>query len=146
MHAQRGDGNDVLAVWRAVRDARQRAREGGGPTFVELRTYRLGGHSTSDDPRVYRDDDEVALHRGADPLLRLKRHIEQQGVWNDALDADWHAVCDAEIKACVRVAEQKPAPSLEALFTDVFAEPPADLREQQRLCVRGRDDERDEDG
>ena len=54
--ASRIDGNDVLGVWRAVREGVQRASEGGGPSFIELMTYRRGGHSTSDDPRVYRDE------------------------------------------------------------------------------------------
>ncbi|MEM9728014.1 MAG: thiamine pyrophosphate-dependent enzyme [Myxococcota bacterium] len=134
MPASKVDGNDVLAVWQAVRDAMKRATGGGGPTFVELMTYRLGGHSTSDDPRIYRSEDEVESWRRADPLDRVRKHIDQQGAWDDTLDADWRAVCDEEIRACVRAAEEKPPPALDTMFGDVYAEQPAHLREQQADC------------
>jgi len=135
--AARVDGNDVLAVWRAVRDGVQRAADGGGPTFIELMTYRLGGHSTSDDPRIYRSEEETDSWRKADPMLRLRKHIEQRGVWNDDLDGDWRAVCDGEVKECVRRAEEKPAPALVEMFTDVYEEQPWHLREQQAQCIDG---------
>jgi len=135
--AARIDGNDVLAVWRAVREGVRRAAEGGGPTFIELMTYRLGGHSTSDDPRIYRTEEEVDSRRKADPLLRLRKHIEQRDVWKDDLDADWRAACDAEVKECVKRAEAKAAPELRDMFTDVYAEQPWHLREQEAQCVEG---------
>lgn len=135
--AARIDGNDVLAVWRAVREGVRRAAEGGGPSFIELMTYRLGGHSTSDDPRIYRPQEEVDTWRRADPLLRLRRHIEKQDVWSDDLDADWRSVCEAEVKTCVQRAEEKPGSELRDLFTDVYAEQPWHLREQQERCLEG---------
>ena len=61
----------------------RRAAEGGGPSFIELMTYRLGGHSTSDDPRVYRSQEETDSWRKADPLLRLRKHIGRRDMWND---------------------------------------------------------------
>jgi pyruvate dehydrogenase E1 component alpha subunit len=142
--AARIDGNDVLAVWRAVRDGVERAAEGGGPSFVELMTYRLGGHSTSDDPRIYRAQEEVDAWRRADPLLRLRKHVEQRDVWSDDLDADWRSVCEAEVRTCVQRAEEKPAPELGDMFTDVYAEQPWHLREQEAQCLggpRARDEE-----
>jgi TPP-dependent pyruvate/acetoin dehydrogenase alpha subunit len=144
--AARIDGNDVLAVWRAVREAVQRASGGGGPTFIELMTYRLGGHSTSDDPGIYRTQEETDSWKKADPLLRLRKHIEQRDVWGDDLDDDWRAVCDAEVKECVRRAEKKPAPALGDVFTCVYAEQPWHLREQQAQCLDGprASDEEDE--
>lgn len=135
--ASRVDGNDVLAVWRAVRDGVQRASEGGGPTFVELMTYRLGGHSTSDDPRIYRDEVEVDAWRRADPLLRLRSHLERRDAWSAELDADWQAVCKAEVKACVLRAERTPPAELHEVFRDVYAEQPWHLREQEAECVQG---------
>jgi 2-oxoisovalerate dehydrogenase E1 component alpha subunit len=135
--AARIDGNDVLAVWRAVREGIQRASGGGGPTFIELMTYRLGGHSTSDDPRIYRTQEETDSWKTADPLLRLRKHIEQRDVWNDELDGNWCAACDAEVKECVRRAEEKPASDLGDVFTEVYAEQPWHLREQQAQCVDG---------
>jgi 2-oxoisovalerate dehydrogenase E1 component alpha subunit len=137
MPATRIDGNDVLAVWRAVREGVQRATAGGGPTFIELMTYRLGGHSTSDDPKIYRSQSEVDSWRKADPLARLRKHIEKRDVWNDDLEGDWRAICDAEVKECVLRAEEKPAPELRGMFTDVYAEQPWHLREQEAQCVGG---------
>jgi 2-oxoisovalerate dehydrogenase E1 component alpha subunit len=143
--ALRVDGNDVLAVWRAVREGVRRAVEGGGPTFVELLTYRLGGHSTSDDPRAYRTEQEVQSRRKTDPLPRLREHIEQQEAWSDDFDADWRAACEAEVRQCVRRAEQRPAAALGDIFTQVYAEQPWHLREQQEQCLAGRKTD-DEDG
>ncbi len=131
------DGNDVLAVWQAVREGVRRAAAGEGPTFLELMTYRLGGHSTSDDPRIYRTEEEVASHRDTDPITKLRAYIDQRHAWNDDLDGDWRAVCDAEVKECVRVAEAKPQPELRDMFTDVYAEQPWHLREQEAECVEG---------
>jgi 2-oxoisovalerate dehydrogenase E1 component alpha subunit len=145
--ASRVDGNDVLSVWRAVREGVQRAAEGGGPTFIELMTYRMGGHSTSDDPRIYRTQEEVDAWGRSDPLLRLRRHIEQRGAWSADLDSDWKAVCEAEVKACVRQAESTPPSELRDVFRDVYAEQPWHLREQEAECLQGpraRDD--DEEG
>lgn len=143
--ASRVDGNDVLAVFGAVREAVQRAAHGGGPTFIELLTYRLGGHSTSDDPRIYRNEDEVESWRKADPLLRLRKHLELRKVWNANLDGDWRTVCDQEVKDCVRRAEEKPAPELEAMFSDVYAEQPWHLRQQEAQCIEGPRAKGDED-
>jgi pyruvate dehydrogenase E1 component alpha subunit len=144
--ASRVDGNDVLAVWRVVRDGVRRATEGGGPSFIELITYRMGGHSTSDDPRLYRDQQEVDSWRRADPLLRLRKHLEQRAAWSSDLEADWQEVCDSEVKACVRQAESKPASALHEMFRDVYAEQPWHLREQEAECLRGPRAPDDEEG
>lgn len=135
--AVRVDGNDALAVWQAVRKGVRRASGGGGPTFIELMTYRLGGHSTSDDPRIYRTKEEVESWRKADPIERLRKHIDRRDAWNDDLDDDWRAVCDAEVKECVRRAEEKPSPDLREMFTDVYAQQPWHLREQEAQCIEG---------
>jgi TPP-dependent pyruvate/acetoin dehydrogenase alpha subunit len=135
--ASRVDGNDVLAVWRAVRDGVRRAAEGGGPSFIELMTYRMGGHSTSDDPRIYRDQEEVDSWGQADPLLRVRKHLEQRAAWSADLEGDWQEVCASEVKACVREAESKPKSELHDVFRDVYAEQPWHLREQEAECIRG---------
>ena len=137
MPATQVDGNDVLAVWRAVREAVQRAADGAGPTFVELVTYRLGGHSTSDDPTIYRPESELEAGRRADPMLRLRKHIEQRGVWDEEREAQWREACDTEVKDCARRAEEKPPPSLRDVFTDVYSTEPLHLREQQARCLSG---------
>ncbi|MCV7173318.1 pyruvate dehydrogenase (acetyl-transferring) E1 component subunit alpha [Mycobacterium manitobense] len=86
MPAVRVDGNDVLACFAVTAEAARRAREGGGPTFVEALTYRMGPHTTSDDPRRYRTDGEVDAWRARDPVDRYRRYLQATGVWSDRLD------------------------------------------------------------
>src|SRR5207302_7657569 len=74
MPGVRVDGNDVLAVWKAMRDARERAVRGDGPTLIEAVTYRLSGHSSSDDPRRYRSEQECEAWGKHDPVLRLQKY------------------------------------------------------------------------
>jgi pyruvate dehydrogenase E1 component alpha subunit len=80
------DGNDVLAMYVASREAVERARAGGGPTFIEALTYRMGPHTTSDDPRRYRTDGEVDTWRTRDPVDRYRRYLQSTGVWSDRLE------------------------------------------------------------
>ena len=75
IHGERVDGNDLLAVHAATRRARERAAAGEGPTLLECVTYRVEGHSTSDDPRAYRGAEEVEAWRARDPILRLARYL-----------------------------------------------------------------------
>lgn len=133
----RCDGNDALATYETVRRAVERARAGEGPTLVEMVTYRLGGHSTSDDPRVYRAQTEVEAWRKTDPILRLRKHLETKGAWNDALeDALKHRI-ETHLKECIERAEKTAPPALETMFDDVFKEKPWHLREQFAELSRG---------
>ncbi len=84
MPGVRVDGNDTFAVYDAVHAAIERARAGGGPTFVECVTFRMGGHSSSDDPTRYRDEKLVEEWRAKDPVARLKQELEQRGLWDDS--------------------------------------------------------------
>lgn len=86
MPAVRVDGNDVLACYGVMAHAAARARAGEGPTFIEAVTYRMGPHTTSDDPRRYRSDEEVALWAARDPITRYRSHLERIGVWTPRLD------------------------------------------------------------
>jgi pyruvate dehydrogenase E1 component alpha subunit len=86
MPAVRVDGNDVLACFAVTAEAARRAREGGGPTFIEALTYRMGPHTTSDDPRRYRTDGEVDAWRARDPVDRYRRYLQATGVWTERLD------------------------------------------------------------
>src|SRR5438270_9218559 len=81
------DGNDALAVYGAVKEAVDRARTGGGPTLVECETYRIGAHSSSDDPTRYRDENEVTAWKKRDPIEALRSKLVGQGLWS-ALDED----------------------------------------------------------
>src|ERR1019366_4814820 len=80
----RCDGNDLFAVIKATRDAVAYVASGKGPVIIEAMTYRLSGHSTSDDPRAYRKDDEVLAWKKRDPVVRLRMHLEHKSLWNEA--------------------------------------------------------------
>ncbi len=76
------DGNDVLAMYEATRVALERAKAGKGPTLIEAVTYRLGPHTTSDDPSIYRKETEVAEWREKDPIMRFKKYLSNRKLWN----------------------------------------------------------------
>ncbi|MGK3984659.1 thiamine pyrophosphate-dependent enzyme [Sorangium sp. So ce136] len=132
----RVDGNDVLAVYRAVSEAVARARAGGGPSFIEALTYRVGAHSSSDDPSRYRSQEEVDRWTKRDPLLRLGRHLAARGLMDDAAEAALEAELNAEIAAAVAEVEGMDPPARETLFDDVYAELPWHLREQRAELLR----------
>ncbi len=127
MRGVRVDGNDVLAVYQVAREAIERARAGGGPTFVEAVTYRMLGHTTSDDPSRYRDPAEVEPWKARDPIDRMRRWLTGRGL----LDAARDAAIEAEIKDAIdrAVKEQEAAgpPAPRTLIEDVFAEPTPEL-------------------
>ncbi|MBK9260279.1 MAG: thiamine pyrophosphate-dependent dehydrogenase E1 component subunit alpha [Polyangiaceae bacterium] len=129
--SMRVDGNDVLAVYRVMRDAIQRARDGHGPTFIEALTYRMGAHSSSDDPTRYRSQNEVDTWAQRDPIGRLRRHLLHRGLLDDAQDAALEEGLMAEISAAVQEVEQLGPPPRESLFDDVYAELPWHLAEQR---------------
>jgi 2-oxoisovalerate dehydrogenase E1 component alpha subunit len=133
----RCDGNDLFAVFRATRDAVARAASGLGPTLIEAMTYRLSGHSTSDDPKAYRKEDVVEQWKKKDPLLRLRKHLEGKSLWNASKQTDLEAKLDTEIKALIADAEKVALPPLESMFEDVYKEMPWHLREQQAALLRG---------
>jgi pyruvate dehydrogenase E1 component alpha subunit/2-oxoisovalerate dehydrogenase E1 component alpha subunit len=130
MPGVRVDGNDLLAMMRVLGEACARARSGGGPTFVEAVTYRMGAHSTSDDPSRYRSQDEVDAWGRKDPLDRLRRHLVHLGKVSDAGDAALDQELAAEIAAAIDEVERMPPPARASLLEDVYAELPWHLREQ----------------
>src|SRR5207249_4632784 len=107
----RVDGMDALAVFRATGDAARRAREGHGPTMIEAVTYRLGPHSSSDDPSRYRDESEVALWRARDPIARYRRYLEHAGWWDDGREARLEQEIGDEITRAIQEAESAPPPA-----------------------------------
>jgi pyruvate dehydrogenase E1 component alpha subunit len=128
IHGERVDGNDLLAVWDATRRARARAAAGEGATLLELVTYRLEGHTTSDDPRAYRPDELVAPWRAKDPIPRMRRHLVRRGILSEGAHARIRDEVREEIRAAIEEAEaMPPKPPLEALFEHVYATP---LRQQ----------------
>ncbi len=136
MPGVRVDGNDVLAVYCAVRDAAERARRGEGPTLIECVTYRIGAHSSSDDPTRYRDAAEVEAWVKKDPLERFKRFLVARGLHDEAQEVALQADIDAEIRAAIAEAEAAPAVQRATLLEDVYADLPWHLREQAEALAR----------
>jgi 2-oxoisovalerate dehydrogenase E1 component alpha subunit len=133
----RVDGNDVLAVHKVTREAAARARRGEGPTLIEALTHRLSGHSTSDDPKAYRKEQDMLAERLRDPLPRLRTYLVAQGLWSDALERTWLEGVETEIKTAIETAEKAPAPALATMFEDVYQTMPWHLVEQRAACEKG---------
>jgi len=121
------DGNDVLAVYAAAREAVDRARAGDGPTLIECVTYRLGVHTTADDPTKYRSDAEVAMWEQKDPLTRFKAYLEKRNLLEEGLDQR----VDEEIAEAIRRFEATPPADPLVMFDHVYAGLPPDLAAQR---------------
>jgi pyruvate dehydrogenase E1 component alpha subunit/2-oxoisovalerate dehydrogenase E1 component alpha subunit len=130
VRADRVDGNDALAIFDRTRIALERARSGGGGTLLECVTYRIGAHSSSDDPSRYRDAAEVALWQGRDPIKRLARHLEREGC-SAEIQRAVEAEVDAEVDAALAELELLPPAPRSSLFDDVYRDLPWHLAEQR---------------
>lgn len=128
----RVDGNDILAVYRTTKEAVDKARSGGGPTLIEAVTYRMGPHSSSDDPKRYRKEQELKEWQTRDPLVRFRLYLEKKGIWTEADEQKAQEEANHELDEAIAYAEKLPRPALETLFTDVYAEIPWHLEEQLR--------------
>ena len=102
------DGNDPLAVWVAVSEAVDRARSGGGPTLIEAVTYRLMMHTTADDPKKYRTEDEEKAAWAKEPLIRTRKYLTSRGLWDDAQEEQLIVELKQEIDATVKAFEEPP--------------------------------------
>lgn len=129
------DGNDLFAVYTATHEAVEKARRGDGPTFIEAVTYRQGAHSTSDDPRVYRDESEVEEWRQKDPIIRLKTYLIGLEYWSEEQDAGLQQEIKDEIQATLRKVEEIGPPDIEAMFEDVYDHVPWHLKEQMEMVL-----------
>jgi len=136
MRSVRVDGNDLLAVHKVVGDAAERARTGQGPTFIEALTYRIGAHSTSDDPTRYRSNEEVESWKKKDPVDRLAKHLRLLGAVDDAYEKQLHEELTKEIRDAINAAEALGGPLRESLFDDVYASVPLHLRTQREELSR----------
>ncbi len=125
------DGNDVRAVYRAVSEARDRALAGGGPTLIEAQVYRFGPHSTSDDPRRYRSDEQVAGARTRDPISLLNTVLRDEKLWDDAAEAALWEESRSHVTHAFEEAESAPPVDRGSFFEDVFASPTPRLIEER---------------
>ncbi|BDM64155.1 3-methyl-2-oxobutanoate dehydrogenase [Shewanella sp. NFH-SH190041] len=130
MHTIRIDGNDMLAVLAATQQARAYAIEHHAPVLIEAMTYRLGAHSSSDDPSGYRSREEEGQWREHDPVQRFKLWLVNKGWLTEAEDTQLYQDYREEILAQVKVAEKIPAPALEQLIEDVLDTPTPALKQQ----------------
>jgi pyruvate dehydrogenase E1 component alpha subunit len=131
------DGNDVLAVYSATMKALEKARRGDGPTMIEAMTYRLGPHSTSDDPSRYRDaQEEELMRRKNDPLTRFRSFLESRGIWSEQTEAIARESILNDIKKAISVAERFGPPHIKDLFEDVYKEKTWNLVRQADELMR----------
>lgn len=124
------DGNDILAVIQATQLARAYALKESAPVLIEAMTYRLGAHSTSDDPSGYRTREEEAKWQTHDPILRMKNWMLLQNWWDETQESELFEDLRASVLAAVKVAEKIDKPDIHALITDVYDVPTAQLNNQ----------------
>jgi pyruvate dehydrogenase E1 component alpha subunit len=125
------DGTDIRAVYRAVAEARERAVRGDGPTMIEAQVYRLGPHSTSDDPKRYRSDAEVAHWKEKDPVTRLRGELIAAGALDETGDQKIMEDARAQVAAAFAEAEKVAPMTPTSIFDDVFAVPTPQLGEER---------------
>jgi len=116
------DGTDFLAMYKAMKDAMDRARSGKGPTIVEARTYRITPHSSDDDDRSYRSRDEVELHKKQDPLHRARGALLEKGYLNEETEQELENKARDQVEDAVQFAEGAPYPDPEEGMIPVYAE------------------------
>ena len=133
----RVDGNDILACYEATREAVERARRGDGPTLIEALTYRMGAHSTSDDPSRYRDESITEAWKQKDPIDRFRRFLCSEGIMTEAETTILSERLFSEIRETLARVESAPGEvPLEWLFDDVYDEIPPLLAEQAADAAR----------
>ena len=129
------DGNDVFAVYAAATEAIERTRCGEGPSLIEAVTYRLGDHTTADDASRYRPEEELEEWEGRDPILRLRRYLVEQGLWDDdqetVLLEEATSWVDGQVKALEEMEPQAP----EEIFTSMYAAMPPHVVEQMQSLL-----------
>ena len=129
------DGNDIIAMRAALDHAIKRARHGHGGTVIEAVTYRLSDHTTADDARRYRPDDEVKAAWDREPLKRLRAYLTTLNAWTDKEEDAWKADCATRVDAEVNAYLETKSQPVEAIFDFTYAEVPADLAAQRRSAI-----------
>ena len=130
------DGNDIFAVYTAAQEAISRAREGNGPSFIESYTYRLCDHTTSDDSKKYRSQEEIAQWETKDPIARLRKFLESKKIWDESQEAQLIKECSVKIETAIQGAEGLGIPPIEDMFKHMFSEMDQQLNEQYQYCKK----------
>ena len=126
------DGNDIFAMYKSTREAWDRARAGGGPSFIEAITYRLGDHTTADDARRYRPAAELETAIGRDPLPRTRKYLESRGIWDQSQQTKAQEKAKVLVHEVVQAALNVPNPSTDDIFDFVFEQVPEALSRQKK--------------
>ena len=135
LHCLQVDGNDLVAVLEAMRRAGERARAGEGGSVLEFVTYRLHDHTTADDARRYRSEDEVKAAWQKEPFLRLRTFLVDQKLWDDAQEQAWVEECGQRVDAEINAYLETPVQPVEAMFDYLYADMPADLQAQRAAAL-----------
>ncbi|NOQ47421.1 MAG: pyruvate dehydrogenase (acetyl-transferring) E1 component subunit alpha, partial [Desulfobulbaceae bacterium] len=141
------DGNDILAVYSASRDAVARARNGEGPTLIECLTYRMSLHTTADDPTKYRKDEDVKAWESRDPIVRFQKYLQDKGLLSNETTRQLEEEIKAEIQAVVERSEQlmQELGAPENMFDHLYDElPPLLQRQREEMLVQWKLDQEEE--
>jgi pyruvate dehydrogenase E1 component alpha subunit len=129
------DGNDVFAVYAAATEAIERTRRGDGPSLIEAVTYRLGDHTTADDASRYRSEEELEEWEGRDPILRLRRYLVEQGLWDDDQEKVLLEEATSWVEGQVKTLEEMEPQAPEEIFTSMYAAMPPHVVEQMQSLL-----------
>jgi pyruvate dehydrogenase E1 component alpha subunit len=135
VRAEQVDGNDAVAVLSVLAEAVDHARAGLGPMLVEAHTYRMGPHTSADDPSRYRDDGEVAIWRARDPIERLRAYLRGRGLLDDAAEAAVAARAETLAGRVRAGVAEDPLVEPTEIFDHVYAVAPAFLAEQRAALL-----------
>jgi len=135
MPGEQVDGNDVVAIHDAVSRGLERARNGQGPTLIEALTYRLADHTTADDARRYRKDEEVSAHWKEEPVARLRNYLVSQKAWSKADEERLLTDCAAQVEQAAEDYLATESEPVADIFDYLFADLPEDLKAQRDFAV-----------
>ncbi|KAM0052448.1 putative 3-methyl-2-oxobutanoate dehydrogenase (2-methylpropanoyl-transferring) [Helianthus debilis subsp. tardiflorus] len=131
------DGNDALAIYNAVSEARKMAIKEQTPVLIEALTYRAGHHTTSDDSTRYRSVEEIERWRGdQNPVKRFRAWIESRGWWNGVAESEYRSSIRKQVAQVIQVAERVEKPPVADMFNDVYDVPPTNLNEQEAFVQK----------
>jgi len=128
------DGMDPLAVYAVVKEARERAINGGGPTLIETMCYRYGPHTMAgDDPTRYRTSDTDSEWEKKDPLVRFRNFLVNKGIWNEEIENEVIEQAKEDIKVAIKKADDTPKQKVTDLISNMYEELPNNLQEQYEI-------------
>ncbi len=130
------DGNDILATYKVAKEAKERAENGEGPTLIEGLTYRIGSHTTSDNPSRYREDEEVQKWKEKDPITRFSKYLKDKGILDEIDMKKIKKEIEEDLDKQVEKALEMEDPELEEMFKHVYEEVPQRLKKQVKTAEK----------